>query len=76
LGRLHSSYEYKPHTVRILGSNIIGKSPVGKPRETCVNAVEIDSREFLKVKNWKGKSLDRQVWRRHFRDAKAKAFKC
>jgi hypothetical protein len=34
---------------RILESNFIGKRPVGKPRKRWLNAVEIDSREILKV---------------------------
>jgi hypothetical protein len=55
----------------ILESNIIGKRPVRKPRERWVNEMEIYSREILKVRNWKRESLDRQVWRRHLKDAKA-----
>jgi hypothetical protein len=38
-------------------SNIIGKRLSGKPRKRCVNAVEIDSREILKVRNWKRETL-------------------
>jgi hypothetical protein len=56
---------------RILESNIIGKRPVGKPRKIWVNAMEIDSREILKVRNWKRESPDREVWRRHLKEAKA-----
>jgi hypothetical protein len=56
---------------RILESNIIGKRTVGKPRKTWINAVEIDSKEILKVRNCKRESLDRQVWRRHLKQAKA-----
>jgi hypothetical protein len=57
---------------RILESNFIGKRPVGKPRNRWINAVEIDSREILKVRNWKRESLDRQVWRRYLKEAKAR----
>jgi hypothetical protein len=46
---------------RILGSIIIGKRLVGNPTKRWVNAVEMDSREILKVRNWKRESLDRQV---------------
>jgi hypothetical protein len=49
---------------RILESNFIGKRPVSKPRKRWINAVEIESREILKVRNWKRESQDRQVWRR------------
>jgi hypothetical protein len=34
--------------------------------------VEIDSREILKVRKWKRESLDRQVWRRHLKEAKVR----
>jgi hypothetical protein len=57
---------------RILESNSFGKRPVGKPRKRWINAVEIDSREILKVRNWKRESLDRQVWRRYLKEAKAR----
>jgi hypothetical protein len=57
---------------RILESNIIGKRPVGKPRKSWVNSVEIDSREILKMRNWRRESLDKLVWRRHLKEAKAR----
>jgi hypothetical protein len=57
---------------RILESNLIGKKPVGKPRKIWINAVEIDSKDILKVRNWKRESQDRQVWRRHLKEAKAR----
>jgi hypothetical protein len=57
---------------RILESNFIGKRPVGKPRKRWINAVEIDSKEILKVKNWIREALDRQVWRRYLKEAKAR----
>jgi hypothetical protein len=38
---------------RIQESNIIGKRPVAKPGKIWVNAMAIDSREILKVRNWK-----------------------
>jgi hypothetical protein len=31
----------------------------------------IDSREILKVRNWKREALDRQVWRHYLKEAKA-----
>jgi hypothetical protein len=31
-----------------------------------------NSREILEVRNWKRKSLDRQVWRRHLKEASAR----
>jgi hypothetical protein len=37
----------------------------GKPRKRWVNAVEIDGREILRVRNWKRETLDRQVLRSH-----------
>jgi hypothetical protein len=43
---------------RILECNFIGKRPVGKPRERWINAVEIDSKEMLKVRNWKREYQD------------------
>jgi hypothetical protein len=55
----------------ILESNIIGKRPVGYPSRRWVNAVEVDSREILKAKNWERESLERQVWRHHLKEAKA-----
>jgi hypothetical protein len=58
---------------RILESNFIGKRPVGKPRKRRINAMETDSREILKVINWKKRiSTDRQVWRRYLKEAKAR----
>jgi hypothetical protein len=57
---------------RILESIFIGKRPVGKPRKRWINAVEIDSREILKVRNGKREYLDRQVWRRYLKEAKAR----
>jgi hypothetical protein len=57
---------------RILESNFIGKRLVGKPRKRWINEVETDSREILKVRNWKRESQDRQVWRRHLKEAKAR----
>jgi hypothetical protein len=56
---------------RILECNIIGKTPVGKPRKRWVNAVEIDNREILKVRNWKRESVDRKVWWHHLKEVKA-----
>jgi hypothetical protein len=53
----------------ILESNFIGKRPVGKPRKRGINAVEIDSKEILKVRNWKRESQERQIWRRHLKEA-------
>jgi hypothetical protein len=43
---------------RVLKSNITGKKPIGKPRKRWVNAVEIDSRVILRVRNWRRESLD------------------
>jgi hypothetical protein len=57
---------------RILESNFIGKWPVGKPRKRWINAVETDSRDILKVRNWKRESLDRKVRRRYLKEAKAR----
>jgi hypothetical protein len=54
---------------RILERNITGKRLVGKPRKRWVNAVETDSGDILEVRKWKRKSLDRQVWRRHLKEA-------
>jgi hypothetical protein len=52
----------------------IGKRPVCKARKRWINAVEIDSREILKVRNWnwKRESLDRQVWRHYLKEAKVR----
>jgi hypothetical protein len=36
---------------KILESNFIGKRPVGKPRKIWINAVELDSKEILKVRH-------------------------
>jgi hypothetical protein len=49
-----------------------GKRSVGKPRKRLINAVEIDSREILKVRKWKRESLDKRVWRRYLKKAKAR----
>jgi hypothetical protein len=57
---------------RVLESNFIGKRPVGKPRKRWINAVEIDRREILKVRNWKRESQDRQVWRSYLKEAMAR----
>jgi hypothetical protein len=57
---------------RILESNFIGKRPVAKPRKRWINEVEVDSKEILKVRNWKRESQDRQVWRHHLKEAKAR----
>jgi hypothetical protein len=57
---------------RILESNFIGKRPVDKPRKRWIKAVEIDSKEILKVRIWKRESQDRQVWRRYLKEAKAR----
>jgi hypothetical protein len=56
----------------ILESNFIGKRPIDKPRKRWINAVEIDSKEILKVRNWKRESQDRQVWRCHLKEATMK----
>jgi hypothetical protein len=55
---------------RVLESYIIGKGPVGKPRKRWVNAVEIDNRGF-ESEDWKKGSVDRQIWRRRLKEAKA-----
>jgi hypothetical protein len=55
---------------RILDRNSIGKRPLGKPRRKWFNAVEIDSRENVKVRKWKTESLDRKVWRCNLKEAK------
>jgi hypothetical protein len=59
-------------TVNENKSNFIGKRHVGKPRKRWINAVEIDRKEILKVRNWKRESQHRQVWRRHLKEAKAR----
>jgi hypothetical protein len=64
--------EWKRIPKRILESIFIGKRPAGKPRKRWINAVEIGSREILKVRNWKRESLDRQIWRRYLKEAKAR----
>jgi hypothetical protein len=56
----------------ITESNTAGHSSVGSPRKIWINAVEIDSREIWKVGNWKSKSLDREIWSRHLKEAKAR----
>jgi hypothetical protein len=55
----------------LVGSNIIGKRPIGNPRRRWINAMEMDNRGILKVRNWKRESLERQVWRHHLKEAKA-----
>jgi hypothetical protein len=42
---------------KILESNIIGKRPVGKPRDMLVNAMDTHSKETLKIDIWKRESL-------------------
>jgi hypothetical protein len=56
----------------ILEINVIGTRSVGKPGKRWVNALEIDSRGSIKVRNCKGDSLDRQVWGRHLKEARAR----
>jgi hypothetical protein len=56
----------------ILGSNAIGKRSVGKPRKRWVNAVDIDSREILEVRNRKRESLYMQIWRRQLKETKVR----
>jgi hypothetical protein len=68
MGRLQPACGWK----KILKSNTIGNTPVGKPKNRWVKAVEIDNREILKVRKWKREYLDRQVWRRHLKEAKAR----
>jgi hypothetical protein len=36
----------------------MGKRPVGKTRESWINAVDTENKEILKVNNWKRESLD------------------
>jgi hypothetical protein len=57
---------------RILESIFVGKRPVDKPRKRWINAVEIDSREILKVRNWEREYPERQVWRRYLKEAKVR----
>jgi hypothetical protein len=57
---------------RILERNTIGKRPIGNPRKRWINVVEIESRVILKVGSWKRESLERQVWKRHLKEAKAR----
>jgi hypothetical protein len=33
--------------------------------------VEIDSREILKVRNWKRECQNKQIWRRHLKEVEA-----
>jgi hypothetical protein len=51
---------------------ILEERPAGKPRKRWVNAVEIDSGEILKVRNWKRESLKRQIRRHHLNVAEAR----
>jgi hypothetical protein len=55
----------------ILERSNVGNRPVGKPGKRCVNAVETDNRETSNEKQEK-EFLDRQVWRRYFKEAKAR----
>jgi hypothetical protein len=57
---------------RILESSNIGKRPVGKSRKRWVNAVEIYNTEILNMRNWKREPADRQIWRPHVEEAKAR----
>jgi hypothetical protein len=43
-----------------MGNDISSRTKI-KPRKKWINAVEIDSKEILKVRNWKRESQDRQV---------------
>jgi hypothetical protein len=52
---------------RILVSDIIGKRPVGNLRKRWVNAVEMDSREILKVRAWTRESVDRKILEEPFK---------
>jgi hypothetical protein len=44
-----------------LESSSIGKWPVGKSRKRWFNAVEIDNKEILNMRNWKREPVDRQA---------------
>lgn len=61
-----------PTPRRNLKITITWNRPLGKRTKRWVNAVELDIREILKVRNWKTESPDRQVWRRHLKKAKVR----
>jgi hypothetical protein len=64
--------QQKIHTEKYSGNQRIEKWPVGKSSKSWVNAVNIDSREILNVRNWKRESLHGQVWRRRLKEANAR----
>jgi hypothetical protein len=57
---------------RIPERNFVGKRSIGKIMKRWIGTVEIYCREILKLRNWKRKSLDRQVLRRHLKKAKTR----
>jgi hypothetical protein len=54
------------------GKQYFWKEGCRKSKGTLSYVIEIDSREIFRVRNWKRESLDRQVWKRHLNEAKAR----
>ena len=55
---------------KILYATIGGKRHVGRPRNRWIDAMEEDAKKILGVRNWKKKTLNRDIWRGFIQEAK------
>ncbi|KAJ4435328.1 hypothetical protein ANN_17938 [Periplaneta americana] len=57
---------------KILEGKIHGKRPIGRPKNRWIDAVTIDSQDYLGTAAWRRLAQDRDSWRKKIEEAKAR----
>lgn len=57
---------------KILEGKIHGKRPIGRPKNRWIDAVTIDSQDYLGTTAWRRLAQDRDSWRKKIEEAKAR----
>jgi hypothetical protein len=57
--------------LRMNGAIVLRRTPVRRPKERWIDAVDMDDKKMLKCKNWRRLAKDRDVWRQSTEGAKA-----
>ncbi|KAJ4443719.1 hypothetical protein ANN_05394 [Periplaneta americana] len=57
---------------KILEGKIHGKRPIGRPKNRWIDAVTIDSQDYLGTTAWRRLAQDRDNWRKKIEEAKAR----
>jgi hypothetical protein len=57
---------------KVLNGNFHTMRPVGRPRTGWADVVQRDALRLLGIRGWRRRAENRDEWRRHMREAKAR----